>query len=77
MRRHRASVVLVGGSLALAGGVFLAATPGPRAYAGPEVEATRFNINPSYTVGEQFGVERHFRRNTLTAAPEGKEKDKK
>jgi len=71
MRTHSALVALVGGGLAFAGGVFLAATPGARVHAGPEVEATRFNINPSFTVGEQFRVERNYRQNTLTAAPEG------
>ncbi len=72
MRTQVASFMLWAGSgLALAGGLFLSATPRGRVEGGPEVEATRFNINPSYAVGEKFRVERTFRQNTLTAAPQG------
>lgn len=69
--RATAFVVSVGSCLALAGGVFLVATPRARAGDGPEVEATRFSLSPEYVAGEQFRVERHFRQNTLTAAPDG------
>jgi len=60
----------MGAGLALAGGALFVAPPRVGAGDGPTVEAPRYSVSPAFTVGERFRVEREYRQNTFTAAPD-------